>query len=483
VTRATRAPGLVCVIAVATALVTSCEPPDLSLRLSADKLELVADGTDRSTIAIDLGQPAAGVVVELSASAGLLNASTARLQDGHAEVQLTSDLEAALGPEGVSPIEVTATIRWSDDELEQASLTLSERAPLDGPPVLFLSADPPAADADGQSRVELSVIGRRVPADSTPAWTTSAGTLVEQTDFVAGDDGVLRATAVLVAPEAPADALVEVRADDAAASVGVRYVAPGSPQFDLNGTWVQLSPARVRLRTGTLVPNPQCVVAPSLILTEVAQSGLDVDASFTTCELAFPAVTTIAGQVTTTAPPSFIAAIPVVQQSFSLSGPELGAVWQPPPSVVVGGAALSVPATDELPSDPDDERIRDDDMDGAPGMTVLNSLGNEQNVVFRNIGQTRGRVLSSVEILGDELGDLVATTETSVLSIGALFLPEVEGLPSVVQLLRVDGRFASPDIDADGDDVITCAEAIAAQASLFELNVPATPFDCVGVEP
>jgi hypothetical protein len=470
-----------CVASVA--ILAACEEPDLSLRLSSDKDTLVADGLDAATLTLELGQPATGAVVRLSASGGLLGATTALLDDGVATIPLWPDVEARLGPEGVGTIEVRAELSWSADEVEVAELTLTQRAPTEGPPLLFLFADPPAADADGASEIGLSVVARRVDDGAALTWQADGGALFDESALAADEDGVLRASAGLRAPVTPADVTVTVSAPGGASdAVVVRFVEPGTPQFDLTGTWSQISPARVRLRAGTLVPDPQCVVSPTLLLIELVQDGLQLQSSVTTCELAFPAVTTIAGEVTTTAPPSFVAAVPGVQATFPIDSPQLGAMYAPPVAVVVGGAMLDDPANDPLPTEPDDERVFDADGDGQPGMTVINSLGAEQNVVFRNTGQTRGRILSSVEILGDEPGDLVAKTENSVLSFGALFAPDVEGLPSVAQIVRVDGRFGAPDIDADASGDITCEEAIAAKASLFTIEPPRTPFDCEGIE-
>ena len=145
---------------------------------------------------------------------------------------------------------------------------------------------------------------------------------------------------------------------------------------------------------------------------------------------------------------------------------------------MVVGANLDDPAHDALPTDANDARVVDADGDGQPGVTVNNSLGGEQHIVFRNVGTSKGRVLSSNEILGDHVGDLAAVTETSVFGIGGSFVPDTTALGSVVEVLRIDGQYGSTNADSNGDDEITCAEAIEAANNLDDLIVPDTPFDC-----
>lgn len=465
------------------ALVAACvEPPPPPISLFADTTSLVANGRDSTTLTAELGFSLEGAVVQWQASGGVLSESVALPQDDVASVTLFADDEAALGRAGKRPLTVRASIELATDERYEAELVLDLVAPSEGEPVLFLEADPPAADADGVTLVDLLVVARRVAPGTQLSFSSSAGELLEVSP-VADVDGELLASARLRAPSEPADVTVDVQdeASGATAALVVRFVRPGDPQFDLSGTFAQLAPARLRLSAASLVPDPQCVVAPSLVLVDVEQSGLDVRARFTTCEVSLPAVNTIVGEVTNETLPSFLAAIPVVEHDFSLDGAKLGATWKPPASIVVVGAELADPEHEALPTEADDPRVRDDDDDGQPGVTVLNSLGGEQSVAFRNVGRTEGRVVSSTRIEGNELGSLLAVTETSVFGIGGSFLPPREALPSVVQLLRVDGRYGAPDVDVDGDGNVSCDELLVSSASLFDLVVPDTPLDCGGL--
>jgi len=455
------------------------EPPP-PLTLVVEPATLPADGLARATVSAQLGFRTEGVVVQFLTSGGALGASAARVDDdGRASVELASDPEAALGLATSRDVTLRALVEISADERYEATASVRMVAPGDGPPLVFLVAEPPAAFADGASEIALVAYTRRIDAGRTIAFASSAGTVDGVVDI--DDEGIARAR--LTAPDTPADATVTASDEEsgASSSIVVRFVAPGTPQFDLSGTFVQVGSGRVRLRSASLVPDPQCVLAPSLVRVDVEQAGLDGTATFTTCDVSLPDVNTLVGRVSSRAPASFIDAIPAVTETFTIADPALGAEWAPPASVVVAGAALDDPESDALPTESDDPRVRDDDGDGNPGVTVENSLGGDQFIVFRNRGSAHGRIASSVRIVGDTQGDLLAVTETSVFGIGGGFVPEREALPSVVELVRIDGRYGAPDLDADGDGERSCEEVRAAASALALLVVPDTPFDCAGI--
>lgn len=457
------------------ALLSGCVdvPP---LVLSVEAAELPADGLTRVTVVARARDPLEGTVVSFSASGGALSASTAALMDGEARVELIAPLERELGRSAARVLELAATVQLGEAERLDASTTLTATPPTQGAPLLFLDADPPAAVAGSGGEVALRVLARRVAAGT--ALTVAADGFDVDATMAVQEDG--SAEARLRVPATPGDATVVVTepASGARALVVVRFVAAGEPLFDLDGSFVQVGPARIKLVSGALTPNPQCAVAPSLILATFAQDGLAVDADYRTCDVTFPPVTSIVGTITNLATEAFYDAIPVVEQQFALPSGELGAAYEPPPSVVVVGATLDNPESDELPTAADDPRVVDADSDGNPGVTVQNSLGGPQHIVFRNVGVGHGRVLSSNRIVGDNPGDLLATTETSVFGIAGAFLPDTLALGSVVELVRIDGRFGSHDADTDGDGTLSCSEVKDAAAVVAELTAPDTPFDC-----
>lgn len=452
--------------------------PPASLQLAADEVALTADGVDRTTIRARPPRVVDGMVVRFTATSGLLSSSAAVPKDGVAEVVLVADREEDLGDDAERTATVRAIVEWTDAITETAAIDVVMTAPTGGAPILFAAADPPAANADGAATITLTVTGRRLPEGGTLAWTTTIGALASATTTVV--DGASSTT--LTAPLQPGRASVRATepASGVSAEVLVDFVAVGAPQFDLTGTFVQHSPARVKLTAGTLTPNPQCVLAPAIQKVEILQQGAEVDVRYTTCLLTLPPVTSVAGEVTTSTPPAFTASVPVVEQHVTLDDVAIGARWEPPESVVVSGAELANPRTDALPVNEDDPRVRDDDGDGEPGLTVTASIGGEQHIAYRNFGRTRGIIESSNRIVGAALGDLVARTESSVFGVGASFAPQVTALPSVVELVRVDGRNGATNADADGDGAVSCQEIIDAAANALTLAAPATPKDCGG---
>ena len=450
------------------------EAPPLSLTI--EPATLPADGVTRALVTARARDPLAGAVVSFVATGGALSSSTAALVDGEATVELLAPLERELGRSTQRTIEVSAFIQLAATERLDAAAPVVALPPSSGAPLIFLDAEPPAAVAGSGATVRLRALTRRI-AEGTALTVTAPGFDVDSTTTVLADAS---AEARLTVPSAPGDATVVVTetASGASASVVVRFVAAGEPLFDLTGAFAQVGPARVKLVSGALAPNPQCAVAPSIILATFVQQGLDVAASYRTCDVTFPPVTSIVGTITNRATEAFYQAIPIVEQRFTLPSGELGAEYAPPPSIVVVGALLSDPEHEALPTDPEDARVDDTDADGRPGVTVENSLGGLQNIVFRNVGKAGGRVVSSNRIVGDRVGDLLATTETSVFGIGGAFLPDTSALGSVVELVRIDGAYGSLDADVDGDDAITCAELKDAAAAVAELVAPDTPFDC-----
>lgn len=475
-------------LALATFAALACDQqaatPPPPLTLTAERTQLQADGLDATTLIATVPGASGGVVVAFSSSGGLLSSSAAVPdEDGSARVTLTADTEDALLGRPDKPVTVRATVVWDVNLEDTATAELSFVTPTSGAPSLHLTADPPAALADGASVITLTLGARRLPAGSSVALSTSAGALSADSVVVADDGaGGTSATFTLQAPAAPAEAIVTAREPSGVSATAlVRFVADGEAQFDLTGTFAQLSPARVKMTAGTLTPNPQCVVAPAIIRVQMVQEGDHVVADWQTCFVTLAPVISIVGEVTNTAPPAFTDAIPLVHAEFALSGTALGAAFDPPPSVVISGAELADPEGESLPSSEDDERVRDSDGDGNPGVTVVNSVGGEQNITFRNRGDTRGVVESGNRIVGADVGAMSALPESSVLGVGNNFLPEFESVPSVFEVVRVDGRDGAPDLDTNGDGEVDCDEIVDAQAFIFSIAAPETPLDCAGV--
>lgn len=453
------------------------------LTLVADRTTLEANGTDAITLTATAPSAASGggrVVVSFTATGGLLSSSAvAPDAQGVATVVLRADREEALLGRPEKPVTVRATITRSLQDVETATVDVVMVTPTTGAPAISVVADPPAALADGTTPVTLTINTRRLPSGTALSIATSAGTLSTTSVTIEADS----ATATLIAPTSPSDAVVTVREPGGAqGSTVVSFVEDGAAQFDLNGTFAQMAPARVRLRAGTLTPNPQCIVAPAFVKVDIihdVDTGA-IDATYTTCFVTLAPVRSIVGEVTNEAPPAFVGSIPQVHAVMTLADVALGALFDPPQSVVVSGAELDDP-DDELPTDENDARVRDSDGDGRPGVTVINSLGGEQNITFRNTGDTVGVIESSNRIVGASEGDMFALPESSVLGAGDAFIPDMESIPSVFEMVRVDGQHGSADMDTNGDGAISCNEIVDAADFLFTVEAPPTPLDCAGV--
>lgn len=484
------APFLLCAL-------TSCEVATPSaedsvvLTVTASVDTLPADGRARATITATLAPRFAArldgpVVVQFSSTGGILSATTAAANaDGDFVVELAAEgPESLLGaPSREATIRAFVTI---DEETEHAATTgLTFVLPTDVP-VLSVAVAPSVAVADGVTSIGVEVTLHNVDDPSLVTLTTSAGSLLDDALPLTRSGDVFVGETTLTAPPSPALAEVVARltlADGGTvrATTLVDFVDADGPQFDLTGTFAELAFARVKMTSSTLTPNPQCAVAPSILRIEAVQDGDSVTLTHTPCHVTLPPVTTVAGTVTTETPPAFLAALPVVTDQSTLSSRALGAPLVPPESLVVVGAELANPRTDPLPTSPDDERVRDDDGDGAPGVTVISSLGGEQHATYRNRGQLMGRIESSTRVDGSVPGELIAVTETSVLGVGNSFLPVTTPLPGVFEMVRVDGQYGSFDVDGDDDGIITCTEIIDAASLIFTLTAPATPADCGGL--
>ena len=136
--------------------------------------------------------------------------------------------------------------------------------------------------------------------------------------------------------------------------------------------------------------------------------------------------------VKTTIPDAFVASVPVTERSAYLepvsqteqpagdSNAQLRIVF--PWSTQVLGAQLEDPENEQLPTDPEDPRVVDQDGDGHPGLTVrveiMNLISGEVYVVQRN----RNRLTGTVESAGFFQGTIEWESEQVVLGASNPFL-------------------------------------------------------------
>ncbi|OGQ12483.1 MAG: hypothetical protein A2138_01680 [Deltaproteobacteria bacterium RBG_16_71_12] len=204
-------------------------------------------------------------------------------------------------------------------------------------------------------------------------------------------------------------------------------------------------------------------------MVQVEQDGMRVTTTAEVCDIAMPTVNVVLiGESRTWVDPSFVAAMnsaggDLLAMDVNADGSFAPDVASLPPSVM--GASLDGPG-DALPTSADDARVRDDDGDGHPGVTIHNSTQGDQYTVSRT------RLLTMTgQVVGSDALDAVQTAETEsvILNGGSGGLsPVITPMPSPSHLRRVDGRNGAPNIAArDGDaGTVSCADVRAYAAEL-----------------
>jgi hypothetical protein len=244
---------------------------------------------------------------------------------------------------------------------------------------------------------------------------------------------------------------------------------PVGEPVDLSGTFALVAWDLPELTGGGLLsvmsPARQCATAPTLSLVTLRQTGLDVDVEIRTCTLTMPTINTVFGLQATTVPDAFVDAVPPLVGRARLARGVVG------DRLVVEGLGVGLVAgavvgdTDELPQDGGDPRVRDDDGNGRPGVTLASTSGDQDVVYRRYVDALEGVVVSADTIDGAEPGSYMATGESSLLSFLDFLVPTGAGLPSTFQMRRVSAS--------------SCADVRAQAAALLaEVPPPALPADC-----
>ena len=149
-------------------------------------------------------------------------------------------------------------------------------------------------------------------------------------------------------------------------------------------------------------------------LVQVTQNGNEVTTNAIVCGIDMDSGSTF---ITMTIPQAFINSLdPVVGHGqLQEAGGSVGIVTDE--AADVRGWHPNDPWTDELPTEPDDPRVYDQDNDGNPGLTVLidGLVDCESYVVMRDISSSEGTVLSDdrVESLVTFTSDMYLVGSTS----------------------------------------------------------------------
>jgi hypothetical protein len=461
------------VVAAATCSSSSSSSGPLSLTASAKTAP--ADGITLVSLSADVDNaPAGGVLSFTVDGVGLLAETNAKLIDGRATASIWAPFESDLGNAASATAKITATASWNPALTATTSVVFT--IPDTGAPELSAHATPDRVVAGGPDPITIVVDGRRL--SSSTVTLTASPTGVVQVPPTLTLDASGHGSIAIDPPANPADVTVDLSDGVATANVVLHFIANDAPAFDLSGTFAEVQYGVVEI--GGLVflsPDPQCVIAPTLLLTKFVQTGTHVTITTTTCNVEMPSVSVVlVGESTTTVGPGFVDATNArstgpLEADFTNDGtftPTQPTFGKP----LVVGAELANPATDDLPTTPDDPRVRDDDHDGNPGVTVTNSTEGPQYTVFRTITSSMTGTISSSDAID---GMVAGNTETNLLNGGSGGLsPTVTGKPSPFSFRRVDGKNGTVDISGrDGDpSSISCDDVNAFASELEQLAPP-----------
>lgn len=302
-------------------------------------------------------------------------------------------------------------------------------------------------------------------------------------------------------------------------SSGGGVCAPGSGPVSLAGQWAIRANLQVTLteRPGALIslcPSPQTTTASIVFKATITGAGTSPTLRAQICDLTLPVASGGVGacpvdptdnlEVSISLGPGLQTYLPTVNldSPVTLSNGEAGASIVPAPFVFVAGVNLATPATDPLPlwntmtagcgsSDlmampmtcvTGFDRIRDDDSDMHPGVT-LHAVSGDPAMILQGNAYVALRVsptmMGTVRNAGCVEGTLDSTLDYSIvdsditlsgsrLSTAAM----IQNIPafdvassSTFKMLRGDGT-GTNDFDDDNDGTVTCME-IAAHASAF----------------
>lgn len=204
--------------------------------------------------------------------------------------------------------------------------------------------------------------------------------------------------------------------------------------------------------------NQETAITTSYVLIAWERTGTDVVWTETLCGIESSEVFS----TTTSFPDAFVETMPVRARSGTLSEATTGASFLGGPFSDLVSVALDDPEDDDLPTDPDDDRVLDQDGDGEPGVTVVidNALlgEGEAYVIQRNTSTYEGVIVSAERVEGY----LDATSEQEIVSANTWWL-ELEAPPPEPDPDPTHSYFVMQQVDEGAD----CADVLSQRGSLF----------------
>lgn len=473
-------------------LFASCSAPSatISVSLTASATEAPADGVTMLQLTANVAGAQNAVVSFETLGAALLSATTASAQNGVATVSLYSPLEEQLATEGPTTATVTASVNVNDVLVTSQEITVTYTLPEGGVPTLLAYATPDRVLAGGPDPIRVVVDGRRLEtltvALSSDAALEGLPTTLQMTDLGAGlSHGEL---VIPAAGMAPGVVTLTLRGEGAVpVDVELRFIEEGEAAFDLNGTFAEVAYGTIEI--GGLIflnPDPQCVIAPTFSVVTVEQTqNDDGTAQLTlhsqTCVVKMGDVNVhFLGTSTTRVEQGFIDATNAHAPpplSFAVAELAPGVSFDVPQDAIddpfIIGADMSADPNAELPADENDLRVEDQDFDGDPGVTLINSTQGEQHVVYRTRLTSMSMTIASSNAIE---GETMADTETKIFGGDSPLSPTITAKPSPWFQRRVDGLYGSVNIASrDGDpSSVSCDDL---EAYIGELQIDAPPPD------
>jgi hypothetical protein len=225
---------------------------------------------------------------------------------------------------------------------------------------------------------------------------------------------------------------------------------------DLSGRWAyQEVLGEVVIAPGFSDPLHSRTVTFAVI--DVTQSGADLSMDGPVCDVY---IEDAESPVHTNVTDAFWSVFSPLSRTATFSSADGSLVG--PDYYVVGGAELTEPETEALPTEPDDPRVRDDDNDGKPGLTtpITGLFDGEIYTTMRKITAIDGVAVSADSIQGKA----TYTAERNILASdppslkdnlsGAEYGPDPDPCTSYFRMVRI----------GDADD---CASVLARVDTLF----------------
>jgi len=253
--------------------------------------------------------------------------------------------------------------------------------------------------------------------------------------------------------------------------------AAGDPSVDdLSGIWFGAWEAHTCIQMATSMEN----VSMTYFVATIEHEGLRLHERRIVCTMEIGPVITMR----TVIPTPVLEGMGPVWVESTLGSLLPGARYVSGESVMLWGLSLERPLADPLPIEVDDPSVTDSDADGEPGATLrvqpdVCDMGVAQRIVTR----TWGRVISSNGIVGTgaESNDQTVLWADSPFCRASFPTQPAPGELNRLLMVRIDGTRGAPDLDADADGEITCAEAMEHKARLLlapqqdDANCGATP--------